>query len=484
MGKHRAQGKRGRREGENGLSLTSKDTMANDMMAAIAATRFGLGARPGEIETARSDPRGFLTAQIRPDGADLFTSDGDNSAQRLAEFRDYQMQKQMAKADGDAKSPPVKDAIRMLRDQTGDDFLARARLGASTAASFRERWALFWANHFTVSATKQITGTVMGPFEVEAIRPHVFGRFEDLLVASSTHPAMLLYLDQAQSVGPDSKTAVYQRNKTKKAGGLNENLAREILELHTVGVDAGYSQADVTEFARAMTGLSIGREQDPAPFQFLFRDNAHEPGTRTIMGKSYPQEGQAQALAVMRDLAASPHTARHVSTKLAAHFVSDTPPPALIARLEKSYLKSGGRLDDLARTLVNAPEAWDPVPAKFKTPYEFTLSTWRAVGTQPQALGKIAPVLTSLGQKPFSAPSPKGWPDEAQIWCAPDALIKRLRFSEAFADAAADGLDPNAFAQSTLGARLTPAVAKAVARAETRREAMALLLMSPEFQRR
>ncbi|EJL28729.1 hypothetical protein PMI01_03489 [Caulobacter sp. AP07] len=459
-----------------------------DMMAAIAVTRFGLGARPGEIAAARSDPRGFLTAQIRPQGADQPQADAESSAQRLSDFRDYQMQKRDAKAaasvtGGDPKSDPIKDARKMLRDDTGGDFLARAQLASTTDAAFRERWALFWANHFTVSATKQVTGTVIGPFEQEAIRPHVFGRFEDLLVASSTHPAMLLYLDQAQSIGPDSRAGASTKLRAKGAG-LNENLAREIMELHTVGVEAGYSQTDVTEFARAMTGFSIGRPQEEHAFQFLFRDNAHEPGARTVMGRRYGQGGQAQALAVMRDLAAGSQTARHVATKLAVHFVGDDPPPALVARLERSFSDSGGRLDDLARTLVTAPEAWDPAPAKFKTPYEFAISTWRSVGGQPQAIGKLAPVLTGLGQKPFSAPSPKGWPEEAQVWCAPDALIKRLRFSEAFAAQAADRLDPVDFAQSTLGARLTPPVAKAVARAETRREAMALLLMSPEFQRR
>jgi uncharacterized protein (DUF1800 family) len=457
---------------------------SNDMMAAIAATRFGLGARPGEIDAARGDPRGFLTGQIRPEGADQPQGDGETSAQRLAEVSDYQMQRRDARQAGDPKSDPLKDAQKALREQAGGDFLARARLGATTDAAFRERWALFWANHFTVSATKLATATVVGPFEQEAIRPNVFGRFEDLLVASSTHPAMLLYLDQAQSVGPDSKAAAYPRKTARKAGGLNENLAREIMELHTVGVDAGYSQADVTEFARAMTGFSIGRPQDPQSHRFLFRGNAHQPGARTVMGQSYPQEGQAQALAVMRDLAASPRTARHLSTKLAAHFVSDDPPPALVARLEKTYLDSGGRLDKMARALITAPEAWDPAPAKFKTPYEFAISTWRAVGAEPSAIGKLGPVLTGLGQKPFSAPSPKGWDDEAQTWCAPDALIKRLRFSEGFAAVAADRLDPNDLARSALGARLTPPVATAVARAETRREAMALLLMSPEFQRR
>ncbi|CAN5525931.1 DUF1800 family protein [soil metagenome] len=456
----------------------------NDMMAAIAATRFGLGARPGEIAAAIRDPRGFLTDQIRPEGADQPQANAETSAQRLAAFRDYEMKKRDARAQGDPKSDPVMDAQKRLRNQTEGDFLARAQLGAATDAAFRERWTLFWTNHFTVSASKQITASVVGPFEQEAIRPRVFGRFEDLLVASSTHPAMLLYLDQAQSMGPGSRAALFQRKNAKPLGGLNENLAREILELHTVGVGAGYSQADVTEFARAMTGYSIGRPQDENPHQYLFRDNTHEPGARTIMGKTYDQAGQAQALAVMRDLAASPYTAHRIATKLAAHFVSDDPPPALVSRLEKSYLDSGGRLDELAHALVNAPEAWDPAPAKFKTPYEFAISTWRSVDSQPKAIGKLAPILTTLGQKPFSAPSPKGWSEEAQVWCAPDALIKRLRFSEAFAAAAADRLDPNDLARSTLGARLTEPVAKAVARAETRREAMTLLLMSPEFQRR
>lgn len=456
---------------------------SNEMMAAIAATRFGLGARPGEIDAARGDPRDVLLAQIRVEGADQ-PQGGEGSAQRLAQVSDFQMQKRDAKAMGDPKAPPVRDLQKELRDQAGDDFLARARLGATTDAAFRERWALFWANHFTVSSTSLATTVLAGPFEQEAIRPHVFGRFEDLLVASSTHPAMLLYLDQAQSVGPNSRASLYQRKAGKKSGGLNENLAREILELHTIGVDAGYAQADVTEFARAMTGFSVGRAQDSTPHQFLFRPAAHEPGVRQVMGKSYGQDGQAQALAVMADLAASRHTARHLATKLAVHFVSDAPPPALVARLERSYRTSGGRLDELARALVTAPEAWDPAPVKFKTPYEFAISTWRAVGSQPEAIGKLAPVLTGLGQKPFSAPSPKGWAEEAQVWCAPDALIKRLRFSETFAAQTADRLDPNDLARSALGARLTPPVAKAVARAETRREAMALLLMSPEFQRR
>ncbi|MFI4935022.1 MAG: DUF1800 family protein [Caulobacterales bacterium] len=460
-------------------------SLDRNLSAAIAVTRFGLGAKPGEIDQVRADPQGWLTGQIRLEGADLPKTQGESSSQRLQEFRQYAQERRQAKADGDPKSDPVKMAQRMLRDETGVDFLARVQLATDTDSDFRERWALFWANHFTVSATKLQTATVVGPFEAEAIRPRVFGRFEDLLVASSMHPAMLLYLDQAQSVGPDTMAAQFM-SRNGKTGGLNENLAREIMELHTVGVDAGYTQADVTEFARAMTGWSIVglREMGGDAGKFTFRERAHEPGVRTIMGKRYPQQGMDQALAVMKDLAASPHTAHHIALKLARHFVADDPPPTLVAKLQRTYLGTGGDLGEVAKTLVLADEAWDPEARKFKTPYEFLVSAWRAAGTSPDALPQVAPILNGMGQKPYSAPTPKGWAEEAEVWCAPDAVIKRIVWSENLAARALNGRDPTQLASDALGARLTPLVAKAISRAETREEGMAILLMSPEFQRR
>jgi uncharacterized protein (DUF1800 family) len=474
------------RKGERLLSLPSKD-----MMAAIAVTRFGLGARPGEIEAAKADPKGFLTAQIRREGADLPQDGGETSAQRFEAMRDFQRQRKMERerkdGQGDkttAKALSFKDAQRDLRDKVSADFLARARLATNTDAAFRERWTLFWANHFTVSATKQITSVLIGPFEREAIRPHIFGGFENLLVASSTHPAMLTYLDQAQSIGPNSQVAGAAARRRNRKAGLNENLAREILELHTVGVDAGYAQADVTEFARALTGFSIGRDAEDRAGQFVFRDAAHEPGPRTVMGRHYGQQGMKQGLAVLADLAADPRTARHICGKIARHFVSDAPPASLTQRLERRWMETGGDLAKVAKALIDSPEAWAPTPAKLKTPYEYTLSTWRLIGAEPSAIERLAPILTGLGQKPFSAPSPKGWPDDAQTWAAPDALIKRMQWAQGFAAAVADRSDPNALATEALGARLTPAVAKAVSRAETRREGFALLVMSPEFQRR
>jgi uncharacterized protein (DUF1800 family) len=477
-----------------------------DLSASIAVTRFGLGARPGEIAAARTDPAGYLKAQIAPTGADQPEGQFESAAQRIADLRQFQTLRRQARrdaapsanatADVDAKYDPVKVAQKMIREDTGAEFLARMRLASATDASFRERWALFWFNHFTVSAVKLQTAVVVGPFEREAIRPLVFDRFEALLVASSMHPAMLLYLDQAQSVGPNSTVAGLGRMGVpglKQLSGLNENLAREIMELHTLGVGSGYTQADVTEFARALTGWSIvglnerryaagaGRQ----PGEFLFRPAFHEPGARTILGRTYAEAGVEQAHAVLKDLARHPATARHVAVKLARHFVADDPPPALVARLERNFNETGGRLDLLAQTLVDSPEAWSPDQRKFKQPYEFLVSGYRAVGLAPEQLNHIAPVLAAMGQKPFSAPSPKGWDEAAADWAAPDAIIKRMSWSEAFAQATTPVVgQPMELAQGALGARLSPAVATAIARAESRPEAFSILLMSPEFQRR
>ncbi|WP_231733280.1 MULTISPECIES: DUF1800 family protein [unclassified Phenylobacterium] len=472
----------------------------SDIDAAIAVTRFGLGARPGEIAAAARDPRAYLKAQIRPDGADLFATGGESSSQRLAEFRAYRRQRSMAgtgAAAEDGARDPVKMARQFIRQNAAGDVLARLQLATDTDAGFRERWALFWANHFTVSATKAQVAGLVGPYEVEAIRPRVFGRFADLLVAAETHPAMLLYLDQAQSVGPNSRAASVQRRGGGRRGagqpdgrprrnlGLNENLAREILELHTVGVDGGYAQADVTEFARALTGLSIAGPREAGLEGVVFRPQTHEPGQRTVMDVRYPDDGRAQAMAILADLATKPQTARFVCAKIARHFVADDAPPALVARLEATWRATDGDLARVAETLIEAPEAWSPQAAKFKTPYEFVISSYRALGQGPGNLGQVNAALVALGQRPFGAPSPKGWPDEAAPWAASDALVKRMQFAQAMGAALGPGVqDPTALAREALGARLLPASAAAIGRAESRPEAVALLLMTPEFQRR
>jgi len=476
---------------------------SRELDAAVAATRFGLGAKAGEIATAAADPRGWLKAQIRPEGAETFDMGGDTGATRLAAFREYRKQRQAAKQGGDGpgkaagdEDDAVKMARQFIRKEAAGDVAGRLQLAVGTDAPFRERWALFWANHFTVSATKVQVATLVGPYENEAIRPHVFGRFGDLLAAAETHPAMLLYLDQAQSIGPHSRAAEFLAaggrrpgfGGGKRAGGLNENLAREILELHTVGVDGGYTQADVTEFARALTGLGIGGPRDMAfEDKVVFREPAHEPGPRTVMGVKYPDgSARAQAGAVLGDLAAKPQTAKFVCTKIARHFVADDPPPALVARLQKTWMATGGDLGRVAATLIDSPEPWSAPPTKFKTPYEFVVSSYRAVGFAPAQAGpQVNGVLNGLGQRPFGAPSPKGWPDEAAPWAASDAIVKRMAFAQSLGGRMGPNVqDPMALADATLGARLTPAAATAIRRAESRAEAVALLVMTPEFQRR
>jgi uncharacterized protein (DUF1800 family) len=462
-----------------------------DQDAAIAVTRFGLGARPGEIAAAANDPKGWLKAQIRTEGAERFETSGETSAMRMAEYREFLRER----ATADSKDPEMARRLAAqspIRENAGGDALARVRLGVQTPAGFRERWALFWANHFTVSATKAQVAGLVGPFETEAIRPHVFGRFADLLVAAETHPAMLLYLDQTQSVGPNSRAAMQPRRREgalpggpRRPTGLNENLAREILELHTLGVDGGYTQADVTEFARALTGLSLSGPRDPVADQVVFRELAHEPGARRVLGRAYPSGGKMQGGAILGDLARHPSTARFVCTKIARHFTADTPPPALVSRLEAVWRATDGDLSRVAHALIEAPESWTPALAKLKTPMEFVISSWRALDVAPRGPGQFNQTLNGLGQRPFGAPSPEGWPDEAEPWAAADAMVKRLRFAENLAaQSAPRHSDPTALARSALGARLSPPTATAVARAESRPEAIALLLMSPEFQRR
>jgi uncharacterized protein (DUF1800 family) len=453
----------------------------NELAASIAVTRFGLGARPGEIAEVRADPKGWLRAQIRREGADQpqGAAPFPSIAEGLARI-DAANQELMKPADPALR----KQMLQPVKLEIVDEALARARLGASTPAGFRERWALFWTNHFTVSAKNVRMDTAVGPFDRDAIRPNVFARFQDLLLASTRHPGMLLYLDQAQSLGPDSPAALRQGK-----GGLNENLAREVLELHTVGADAGYTQADVTEFARALTGWTMGGLKAAAPEQrgvYLYRAAMHEPGPRTIMGRRYEGEGEDQAGAILVSLANDARTSRRISKKLAAHFVADDPPPALVARLDTAWRRSGGDLAEVAQALIAAPEAWSPQARKFKTPCEFIVSSYRAAGAEPQdGMREIAQPLTALGQRPFSPPQPNGWSDQAADWAAPDAIVKRLAWAQAFARTyAPQDADPARLAEGALGARLTEPVRQAVARAESRPEALAILLMSPEFQRR
>ena len=338
---------------------------------------------------------------------------------------------------------------------------------------------------------------LVGAFEREAIRPHIAGRFEDLLRAAVMHPGMLRYLDNEQSAGPHSR--VVQRvarraadGETPRITGLNENLAREVLELHTLGAAAAragtYTQADVTAFAAVLTGWRVpavaymGRSDDASPTRF---DAAwHEPGEKSLLGKRY-REGSEALSQVLHDLARHPATAQFIATKLARHFVADEPPPALVERLAQSYRQSDGDLPSVYRSLLDAPEAWQPTAAKLKSPEEMVLSCARVlrlgtVAFQRQPDGGVS----SLGQRVQAAPSPAGWPDKAEEWLGPDAVWKRVEWVTRVADRVGGQVDARALAQASLGPLLSAGTARQIERAADAPQALALLLLSPEFQRR
>lgn len=394
------------------------------------------------------------------------------------------------------------DAKQQLRQYIGQQSRqnyiasvgARARVAVASDAPFVERMVYFWANHFAVSADKLTTIGMAGLLEFEAIRPHVLGNFGEMVNAVERHPAMLLYLDQAQSIGPDSMVGQRAAQRGQRKVGLNENLAREIMELHTLGVRSGYTQADVTEFARAMTGWSvaglnrgplarlIGMDQAPGTFRFV--DQTHQPGVRTIMGKHYAQPGEQQAQAVIDHLVAHPATATHIATKLACHFTGDVPPPALVGRLRETYLKTGGNLPALYRVLVESPELWVGTPTKFRSPWEWSVAAMRAVQTRDIPAPMVTNLLNQLGQPIWRPGSPAGFEDLDATWAGADAVMRRVEAAERIAARAGNTIDARALALRLYPDGLSAATQQALARAESPQQALALLLVAPEAMRR
>ena len=370
------------------------------------------------------------------------------------------------------------------------------------------------SSHFAISADKALVGPIAGLYEQEAIRPHVTGTFYDLLLAAERHPAMNMYLDNTTSMGPSSQTASFARSRGRTLG-LNENLAREILELHTLGVDGGYTQHDVTEFAKVITGWSIGGAIGPGargavkpangkrgpqnggpggafasggePGQFYFRAAMHEPGDKTVLGKKYKERGVEEGEEVLAMLARSPATAKHLATKLARHFVADDPPEALVARLTDSYLKHDGELTPVYRELIRADESWREPLAKYKTPNDFVISTFRALDHVPDNLQQVTAFLNELGQRPYTPGSPAGWPDTAANWDGGDALLKRIEWSGAVGKRvgtlAGQRLDAADLAASILGP-VSDATLAGIRGAGDGGQGLALLISAPEFQRR
>ncbi len=491
---------------------------SSSLQAAIAAHRFGLGEAQFDA-AVRGDAPGWLASQIGP--ADVQVTAGNtplpsaaDGLRRFAEFVQQRKQRREAQSMKEMASTEAQFGEH-FRALVQADIRARMTTAAVTQRPFAERLALFWANHFTVSMVKASVRGLVGAFEREAIRPHIAGRFEDLLRAAVMHPAMLRYLDNEQSAGPQSRV-VQQRARAAarsddgqgpRIAGLNENLAREVLELHTLGAAAAragvYTQADVTAFAAVLTGWRVpayAYAPDIAPPQRFAAGQAlsplgeasptrfepiwHEPGVKTVLGQRIA-EGADGLTQVLHALSRHPATATHLATKLARHFVADEPPPALVDRLAQAFRRSDGDLPSVYRVLAGAPEAWAAAPAKLKSPEEMVLSTARVLGLGGKAFERQPDAGAGLlGQRVQAAASPAGWPDAAAEWLGPDAVWKRVEWATRVADRVGTQVDARALAASSLGPLLTANTAKQIERAADGSQALALLLLSPEFQRR
>jgi uncharacterized protein (DUF1800 family) len=455
----------------------------NPQEAVLALHRFGFGPRAGSIEAIAADPQGALLAELDRPGAgqitnpDLLTSGAANravfeyNAERNAEKKRPRPDSTQAAMEA---APAQPEAVPLPRQLFRKE--ARARIDAALDAEIGlvERLVWFWSNHFCVNQEKTV---MAGAYEREAIRPHVLGRFADMLLAAESHPAMLLYLDNAQSMGPDSVAGI---NRDK---GLNENFAREVLELHTLGVRTVYTQDDVTNFAKVLTGWTIIPTVTNPDHggEFVFIKRMHEPGSETIIGKEYDEAGTEQGRAVLADLARHPATAKHVATKLARHFIADDPPPALVERLTQRFLDTDGDLKEVTMALIAAPEAWAPEQAKMKRPGEWIVAALRATGERGEIV-RILQAQALLGEPLWRPPAPKGFSDENAAWL--DGLAQRLDMANAFAHREGLALEPKAVMETALGPLASAETRQTIARAESRPQALTLLLMTAEFQRR
>jgi uncharacterized protein (DUF1800 family) len=522
--------------------------MARDSLTALVAlNRFGFGARggaSGDFVNAASDPRGFVKAELSRTNGALLEVPGLQPTPVLAKaIFEYQFEVQQARAAANAGTPaategpppvnpdvkppqrrnlslsdlaqqispkdpamqtagnasasppavaetmaptaappkPAPPQLNVIQKTFRAEALARIQRAALAECGYVERLVVFWSNHFCISAGKGgLARMWAGSFEREAIRPYVLGRFADMLKAVEQHPAMLFFLDNQQSLGPDSRAGI-NRNR-----GLNENLAREIMELHTLGVGGGYSQDDVTSLARIITGWTFAGRQGQLgpPGSFVFNANAHEPGAQRVLGKIYNAGGVEQGEAVLADIARHPSTAKFIATKFVRHFVADDPPPALVARLQDVFTKTDGDLKALAIALVDSNEAWTAPIAKMRSPYEYLIATARIQARVPEDPGGVLGGLNVLGQPLWSPAGPNGFPDSNAAWAAPEGMKLRLDIASQVASRMNNNIDPRELLELAAADAASEETRRTIERAESRQQAMAILLMSPEFQRR
>ena len=437
-----------------------------------ALNRFGLGARIGERRRI-TDPRAWLRAQL-DGGAPVLAAPPAGTPAALADaIRAFR---------GPARQTPQQrqQLRRTLVEIGAQESVASLTMRVTTERPFVERLVAFWSNHLCVStAAKVLVVPLAGSYERDAIRPHVLGRFEDMVLASAKHPAMLVYLDNFQSIGPGSRGA--QRGRGRR--GLNENYARELMELHTLGVNGGYTQQDVQELAKILTGWTVsGLQNGGSSVGFAFQEPLHEPGARTVLGVKYADAGAAQGEHVIRDLCRHPSTAQFVAAKLVAHFVSDDPPPSAVERIARVFRTTGGDLRAVAAALIELPDAWTGSSQKFRTPQDWLVAVLRAVNA-PGVNAMTLPVLRQLRHPLWAPQAPKGFGDTVQDWADPDSLLnraelartlaRRMRDARLEADALLDVVDGDA-ADSLRSLLKDPSIAAG--------DRVALAIAGPAFQ--
>jgi uncharacterized protein (DUF1800 family) len=448
-----------------------------DKPMAIAVSRFGFG--PGPQDDLGGDPKTWLKAQLQGDDPGLASGAFSgllSGAQAMDALQaEHVARKAFLLANPGGTAPYHSTLLPLFRA----DAAAQLNFASTTPAGFRERLVWFWANHFSVSALQNESGVFIGPLLREAIRPHVTGNFTDMLLAVERHPAMLRYLDNINSYGPDSPAGL------RTGRGLNENLGRECMELHSVGLAAGYSQADVTNMANILTGWTAApADKGGDATGFLFNPHRHEPGPQMVLGQSF-DGGEQAGIDALTYLSTYPTTYGLLAKKLVTHFVADDPPPAAVARISGVLRETKGDLGAASAALVDLPGAWVP-GQKLKTPFDYVISLLRAA-PPPADQKPPAPLgfLAQLGQPVWAAPLPNGWPDQAENWAGSDAVMARIDLAYTYANRFNDaGQDPVQLANNALGPLLRPETQTAMAAAGSPREALTLFLTAPEFQRR
>jgi uncharacterized protein (DUF1800 family) len=448
---------------------TSETKLTDRQRALHALNRLAFGPRPGDVDAVMKDGvNTWIEQQLRPEGipdraveariAALPTMKMTNAQivktyyepvlmarkKATAEAKDGEVDKQQARREF-MRDIPFDQRPQIVMNDLLTERIVRA---AESDRQLNEVMVDFWMNHFNVFAGKGIDRFLLTSYERDVIRPHIWGRFEDLLMATAKSPAMLFYLDNARSVAaPENRPLIAQRfgqramqmnpQLQSRQGGLNENYAREIMELHTLGVDAGYTQKDVTELARVLTGWTITGERDGGQgAAFIFRPMLHDAASKTVLGIRFPPGGGiAEGEKMVHVLAHHPATAHHIALKLCQRLVADDPPRALVDRVAAKFLVSDGDLRETVRAVISSPEFWDSKAyrAKVKSPFEYAISAVRAVNAQITDATPIARALQQIGEPLYGAQPPTGYSDKADVWINTGALMNRLNFAVALA---------------------------------------------------